>query len=90
MPGSSPSATPNGRRRLPWWTALALIGTFIYDISPLDLIPEGFFGPFGFADDAALTTVVLAWIARAYFGSAKKGATSTSLTVEGTATRDAD
>lgn len=72
MPGRSSSATPNRKRRLPWWAGFALIGAVIYDISPIDLIPEGFFGPFGFADDALLTIVVLTWLGRSYLASSKK------------------
>ncbi len=30
-----------------------------YFISPIDLIPEGFFGPIGFLDDIAVTALVL-------------------------------
>ena len=36
-----------------------ILGAIAYFISPIDLIPEGFLGPFGFADDIVLAAIVL-------------------------------
>lgn len=33
------------------WNVVGIIAAVIYIVSPIDLIPEVFFGPFGFADD---------------------------------------
>jgi uncharacterized membrane protein YkvA (DUF1232 family) len=87
MPDNSGNTTPPRNHRLPRWAWVLLIATIIYDISPIDLIPEGIFGPFGFADDAALTTVVLAFLGWK-FGRPQKNVASTAVTVPGTATRD--
>jgi len=38
---------------------LKLLGAIAYFISPIDLIPEGLLGPFGFADDIVLAAFVL-------------------------------
>ncbi len=36
-----------------------ILGAIAYFISPIDLIPEGFLGPLGFADDIVLAAIVL-------------------------------
>lgn len=38
---------------------------FFYALSPLDFIPELFFGPFGLADDAAIVALCLSVLFRA-------------------------
>jgi uncharacterized membrane protein YkvA (DUF1232 family) len=87
MPDGSANAIPTRKHRLPRWAWVLLIATIIYDISPIDLIPEGILGPFGFADDVALTTVVLAFLGWK-FGRPQKNVASTTVTIPGTATRD--
>ena len=79
MPKDLASTALKPKRRLPWWWGLALIGTVIYDVSPLDLIPEAVAGPLGLADDVLLTAFVLPYaIRRSYIGSSKKDIARTS------------
>jgi uncharacterized membrane protein YkvA (DUF1232 family) len=40
------------RGRAIFFAALVVVGTVIYGVSPIDLIPEGFLGPLGFGDVA--------------------------------------
>ncbi|GIG53922.1 YkvA family protein [Demequina activiva] len=47
-------AVRRGEYRLAPMTWLTAIGAAIYTIMPVDLIPELFFGPFGFVDDLGL------------------------------------
>lgn len=60
----------------PWWQRLLLALTpffFVYVISPLDLIPEVFLGPFGLADDSILIVSVflLARLAVSFYSEKK-------------------
>ncbi|MFW7415525.1 YkvA family protein [Demequina sp. SO4-18] len=47
-------AVRRGEHRLSPMTWLTAIGVVLYTISPVDVIPELFFGPVGFIDDLGL------------------------------------
>ena len=48
-----------GKKKRDWGFIALVIFTIVYIISPIDLIPEGFLGPLGFADDAALIAYLI-------------------------------
>jgi uncharacterized membrane protein YkvA (DUF1232 family) len=82
-------AVLSGEFRLSPWSIVATIGTILYTISPIDLIPELFVGPLGYIDDLGLWGVLLAilrWELRRF----EKSVAATSVTISGTATRDAN
>ena len=49
-----------------FWIILCLFIAMIYLISPIDLIPEAFFGPFGFFDDIGCFIMALIYIANVF------------------------
>ena len=48
------------------WIIICLFLAMIYLISPIDLIPEAIFGPFGLFDDVVSLIVTLVYIASIY------------------------
>ena len=81
-------AVISGQYRLSRWSIVAAIGTILYTISPIDLIPELLVGPLGYIDDLGLWGVLLA-IVRWEFGRFEKQVAANALIISGTATRDA-
>jgi uncharacterized membrane protein YkvA (DUF1232 family) len=51
-----------------FWRLVGMLLAGIYIVSPIDLIPELFFGPFGLIDDAA----VAAWLAGAILAETER------------------
>lgn len=89
MWGKFARAVLSGQFRLSPWSIVAAIGTVLYTISPIDLVPELFVGPLGYIDDLGLWGVLLV-ILRWELGRFEKQVASTSVTISGTATRDAN
>ncbi|ARN79239.1 hypothetical protein BST97_15285 [Nonlabens spongiae] len=48
-------------RQVPWFTISAIAATFIYVVSPFDLIPD-FIPGLGYLDDMTFLTIVTGWI----------------------------
>ncbi len=80
-------AVLSGQYRLSPWSIVAAIGTVVYTISPIDVVPELFVGPLGYIDDLGLWGVLL-MILRWELGRFEKRVDPTSVTITGTATRD--
>jgi uncharacterized membrane protein YkvA (DUF1232 family) len=89
MWGKFAKAVLRGEYKLSPWSIVAAIGTILYTISPIDLIPELFVGPLGYIDDLGLWGVLLV-ILRWELGRFEKSVAATSVTISGTATRDAN
>jgi uncharacterized membrane protein YkvA (DUF1232 family) len=89
MWGKFTKAVLTGKHRLSPWSIIAAIGTVLYTVSPIDVIPELFVGPLGYIDDIGLWGVLLA-ILRWELGRFEKGLVAKSVTISGTARRDAD
>ena len=88
MWGKFAKAVLSGEYKLSPWSIVAAIGTVLYTISPIDLIPELFLGPLGYIDDIGLWGALFA-ILRWELGRFEKGVAAKSVTISGTATRDA-
>ena len=88
MWGKFAKAVLSGQHRLSAWSIAATIVTILYTVSPIDLVPELFVGPLGYIDDLGLWGVLLA-ILRWELGRFEKGLAATSVTISGTARRDA-
>lgn len=72
-------------RRVPAWQKAIPVAAALYAISPIDLVPEAFLGPFGIVDD--LVVVVLAlrafnYLAAPYTVEAAPGAEADGPTIE--------
>jgi uncharacterized membrane protein YkvA (DUF1232 family) len=52
---------PRPKRWIPWRSAIAIVGTLLYFIMPIDLIPDMFW-PVGILDDTALAALALRWV----------------------------
>lgn len=87
MWGKFAKAVVSGQFQLSGWSIVAAIGTVLYTISPVDIVPELLVGPLGFLDDLGLWGVLLA-ILRWELGRFEKGVAAKSVTISGTATRD--
>jgi uncharacterized membrane protein YkvA (DUF1232 family) len=88
MWGKFAKAVLSGEYKLSPWSIVAAVGTILYTISPIDLIPELFVGPLGYIDDIGLWGVLFA-ILRWELGRFEKSVAAKSVTISGTATRDA-
>ena len=56
---------PKPKRWIPWRSGIAIVGTLLYFVMPLDLIPDMFW-PVGILDDTALAALALRWVLKDY------------------------
>lgn len=89
MWGKFAKAVLRGDYKLSPWTYFYAIATIIYTIWPLDLLPDYILGPVGMIDDLGFWGVLLA-ILRWELGRFEKSLAANSVTISGTATRDAN
>lgn len=50
------------RYRVPPRGLAAMVGSLVYLVSPVDVVPEIVLGPLGLVDDAGVVTVVALWV----------------------------